>query len=102
MVSNRVVAGYSSPAEYEGASHTDLTKELVIQPQAPYPLNLHISHGGISRKKSDATKVRLTKAEMDIRTLQFANDSDDAMLHTMADIRFAVECVVDSGGIVSV
>lgn len=36
MVSNSVVAGYPSPAEDEGASRIDLTKELVIHPQATY------------------------------------------------------------------
>jgi hypothetical protein len=44
---------------------------------------------------------------MDSRALQFAeatklaNDGDDAMLRTMTDIRFAVECVVDAGGIMN-
>lgn len=75
--------------------------------QAPSPLNLHISRGGIYRKKIDAPKVRLTKAEMEIRSLQLAeatklaNDGDDTMLRTMTDIRFAVECVVDAGGIMN-
>jgi len=76
--------------------------------QAPSPLNLHISRGGIYRKKSDVPKPRLTQAEREIRTLQLAeamklaNDGDDAMLRMMTDIRFAVECVVDAGGIMTV
>ncbi len=36
MVSNKVVAGFPSPAEDEGASRIDLNKELVIHPQATY------------------------------------------------------------------
>lgn len=36
MVPNRVVAGFPSPAEDEGASRIDLNKELVIHPQATY------------------------------------------------------------------
>ncbi len=33
--------------------------------------------------------------------MKLANDGDDAMLRTMTDIRFAVECVVDAGGIMN-
>lgn len=75
--------------------------------QAPSPLSLHISCSGIFLKKSDAPKVRLTKAERESRTLQWAeatklaNDGDVVMLRTMTDIRFAVECVVDTGGIMN-
>ncbi len=36
MVPGRVIAGFPSPAEDEGASRIDLNKELVIHPQATY------------------------------------------------------------------